>query len=61
MAKFHGQQQQKVSGSSTGETMTLKKDGYASVSVPKGARAAKQGKTNRASYSGPSVAMASRP
>ncbi len=53
--------QTKVSGSSTGETMHFKKDGYASGSVPIMARAAKQGKTNRAQYSGPNVAQANRP
>lgn len=61
MAKFHGQQQTKVSGNSTGETMTPKKDGYAAVNVPRAARMAKQGKTNRVQYSGPNVAQASRP
>lgn len=53
--------QTKVSGDSTGETATYKKDGYASGSVPKMARAAKQGKTNRAQYTGPNVAQANRP
>lgn len=49
--------QTKVSGSTAGETMHMKKDGYASGSVPSMARAAKVGKTNRKGYSGPNVAV----
>ena len=52
--------QVKVSGSSAGETTRFKKDGYASGNVPSMARGAKQGKTNRASYTGPNVAQANR-
>ncbi len=54
-------EQTKVSGASTGETTNFKKDGYASGSVPKAVRSAKQGKTNRAQYTGPNVAQANRP
>lgn len=41
---------------STGETGTMKKDGYAAGSVPKSMQMSKPGKTNKKGYSGPNVA-----